>query len=208
MTIMRFFFIILLLTVQSCATKSYTKQRLLPEGIKSATEEIYAVINDQKKLLQKKEMVFTKNGHIKYSKTVDAPGNLVQETEKKLWYVVESYPGRDPYYCKTRWKPKQRERISCYTKKQYKQNESIYYYNKDGTIDKIADNFTTFHTRHFYYANHLLSKIITRDKNGKLIDEVLVSCVARDEKGTCLKEIRISTKTNYKEEIHITPVYD
>jgi len=202
------FFLILLLTVQSCATKKYTKARLLPEGIKSATEEIYVVENNQKKLLRKKEMVFTKNGHIKHSKTVDSLGNQLQATEKRLWFVVESYPGKEPYYCKTRWKPKQRERISCYTKKQYKQNESIYHYNKDGTIDKIADNFTTFHTQHFYYANKELSKIVTIDKNDKLIDEVLVNCMAKDEKGACLKEARISTKTNHKEEILIFPTYN
>jgi len=120
---------------------------------------------------------------------------------------VERYPDK-AYYCKTRWKPKLRERISCYTKKQYKQNESIYYYNKDGTIDKIADNFTTFHTQYFYYADKALSKIVTRDKNDSLINEVLINCMARDEKGTCLKEIRISTRTNYKEEILLSPVYD
>ena len=201
------FFIILLLTVQSCATKKYTKKHLLPEGIKSATEERYVVINNQRKLLLKKEMVF-KNGRIKHSKTVDSLGNLLQETEKRLWFVVESYPDREPYYCKTRWKPKQRERISCYTKKQYKQNESIYHYNKDGTIDKIVDNFSTFHTQHFYYADKELSKIVTRDKNDSLIDEVLVNCMAKDEKGACLKEMRISTKTNYTEEILISPAYD
>ena len=195
------------MTVQSCATKKYTRKRLLPEGIKFATEEIYVVGDNQKKLLLKKEMVF-KNGRIKYSKTVDSSGNLLQETEKKLWFVVETYPDKEPYYCKTRWKTKQRERISCYTKKQYKQNESIYHYNKDGTIDKIADNFTTFHTQHYYYSNKELSKIVTRDKNDSLVDEVLVNCMAKDEKGTCLKEIRISTKTNYKEEILISPVYD
>ena len=202
------FFLILILTIQSCATKKYTKTRLLPEGIKSATEEIYVVENNQKKLLQKKEMVFTKNGRIKRSKTVDSLGNLLQQTEKRLWFIKESYPGREPYYCKTRWKPKRRERISCYTKKQYKQNESIYHYNKNGTIDKIKDHFTTFHTQHFYYANKELSKIVTRDKNDKLIDEVLVNCMARDEKGACLKEIRISTKTNHTEEILISPIYD
>ena len=202
------FFIILLFTVQSCATKKYTKKRLLPEGIKSATEEIYIIVNNQKKLLVKKEMVFTKNGYIKHSKTVDSSGKLLQETEKRLWFEVESQPGRERYYCKTRWKPKQRERISCYTRKRYKKNESIYHYNKDGTIDKIVDNFTTFQTQHFYYANKELSKIVIRDRNDKLIDEVLVNCVAKDEKGTCLKEIRISTNTNYKEEIFITPAYD
>ncbi|HEU4791688.1 MAG TPA: hypothetical protein VFS71_18530 [Flavobacterium sp.] len=202
------FFFILLLTIQSCATKKYSKKHLLPEGIKSATEEIYVVVNNQKKLLQKKHMVFTKNGRIKYSKTVDSLGNLLQETEKKLWFVVKSYPDKEPYYCKTRWKPKQRERISCYTKKQYKQNEAIYYYNTDGTIDKIVDNFTTFHTQYFYYTNKELSKIVIRDKNDTLIDEVLIRCATKDEKGTCLKEIRIWTKTNNKEEIHFSPNYD
>lgn len=163
------FFLILLLTVQSCATKKYSKVQLLPQGIKSATEEIYAIENNQKKLLHHKEMVFTKNGRIKHSKTVDASGNLLQETEKRLWFVVERYPDKEPYYCKTRWKPKQRERISCYTKKRYKQNESIYHYNKDGTIDKIVDNFTTFDTQYFYYTDKELSKIIIKDKNDKLL---------------------------------------
>jgi ferritin-like protein len=201
------YFLILLFALQSCTTKKYTKIKRLPEGIKSATEEIYTVVNNQKKLLQKKEMVFTRNGRIKYSKTVDAQGNLLQETEKKLWFTVESYPDREPYYCKTRWKTGQRERISCYTKKQYKQNEAIYHYNKDGTINKIVDNFTTFDTQYFYYTNNELSKIVIKDKNDKLIDEILISCETKDEKGACLKEIRISTKTNNKEEILFTPVY-
>ena len=202
------FFFILLLTAQACATKKYSKQRLLPEGIKSATEEVYLVANNQKKLLHKKEMVFTRNGRIKYSKTVDSLGNVLQETEKRLWFVVELYPDKEPYYCKTRWKPKQRERISCYTKKQYKQNEAIYHYNTDGTIDKIVDNFATFYTQYFYYTNKELSKIVTKDKNDKLIDEVSVYCVSKDERGTCLKEIRISIKTNNKEEILFFPTYD
>lgn len=202
------FFIILLLTAESCATKKDSKKLLLPEGIKSATEEIYVTVNNQKKLLHKKQMLFTKNGRIKYSKTIDSVGNLLQETEKKLWFVVELYPDKEPYYCKTRWKFKQRERISCYTKKQYKQNEAIYHYNKDGTIDKIADNFATFYTQYFYYKNKELFKIIIRDKNDALIDEVLVYCVAKDEKGACLKEIRISIKTNDKEEILFSPNYD
>lgn len=203
-----FFMFILLLTVQSCATKKDIKKRLLPEGIKSAIEETYATVNNQKKLLYKKDMVFTRNGRIKYSKTVDAAGNLVQETEKRLWFVVERYPDRETYYCKTRWKPKQRERISCYIKKKDKQNEAIYHYNKDGTIDKIADNFTPFYSKYFSYSNKELSKIVIRDKNDQLIDEVLISCAAKDEKGACLKENRISVTTNNKEEIRFTPNYD
>lgn len=199
--------LILLVTISSCATKKYTKQRLLPEGIKSATEEIYNVVNNREKILQKKEIVFTKNGRIKYSKTVDSLGNLLQETEKRLWFVVETYPNKEPYYCKTRWKPNQRERISCYTRKQYKQNEAIYHYNSDGTINKIVDDFTTFYTQYFYYNNNELSKIVTKDKNDILIDEVMVYCETKDEKGSCLKEIRISKKTNQKEKILFYPVY-
>ncbi len=205
---MRVFFFILLLTIQACASKKYTQQQLLPKGIKSATKETYAIVDNQKTLLHKKEMIFTKNGRIKYSKTIDAAGNLIQETEKKLWFIKESYPDKEPYYCKTRWKPNQRERISCYTQKQYKENEAIYHYNKDGTIHKIVDNFTTFHTQYFHYNNKDLSKIIIRDKNDKLIDEISISCVSKDKKGTCLKEIRISNKTNKKEEILFTPNYD
>lgn len=205
---MRVLFFILLLTLQSCATKKYTTKRLLPDGIKSATEETFIEIANRKKLLHKKEMVFTRNGRIKYSKTVDSLGNLLQETEKRLWFVKESYPNKEPYYCKTRWKPNQRERISCYTQKQYKENESIYHYNKDGTINKIVDNFTTFYTQYFYYSNNELSKIVIKDKNDKLIDEISILCVSKDKKGTCLKEIKISHKTNKKEEIHFTPNYD
>ena len=202
------FFFILLLTIQSCATKKYIDIRLLPEGIKSATEEKYVITNNQKQLLQKKQMIFTKNGRIKYSKTVDSLGNLLQETEKRLWFIVEKYPDKEPYYCKTRWKPNQRERISCYTRKQYKQNEAIYHYNPDGTIAKIVDHFSPFYTQYFYYTNNELSKILIKDKNDTLIDEVLIHCATKDEKGTCLKEIRISTKTNHKEEIDFSPIYD
>ncbi|MFN3754708.1 hypothetical protein [Flavobacterium sp.] len=180
---------------------------MLPEGIKSATEEVYLTADNHKKLLQKKEMIFTRNGRIKYSKTIDSSGNLIQETKKKLWFVVELYPDKEPYYCKTRWKPKQRERISCYTKKQYKQNEAIYYYNTDGTIDKIVDHFKTFYTEYFYYANKELYKIIIKDKNDKLVDEISINCVRKDENGACLKEIRISNKTNKKREIVLTPKY-
>jgi hypothetical protein len=205
---MRVLFLILFVTIQSCATKKYIEKRLLPEGIISATEETFVVIDDQKKLVYKKEMVFTKNGRIKYSKTVDAEGNLIQETEKRLWFEKESYPNKEPYYCKTRWKPNQRERISCYTQKQYKENESIYHYKKDGTIDKIVDNFTSFQTQYFFYTNKELSKIVIKDKNDKLIDEILISCESKDKKGACLKEIRISNKTNKKEEIYFTPIYD
>ncbi len=84
------------------------------------------MVDTQRKLLYKKHYVFTRNGRIKYSKTVDSLGTLLQETEKRLWFVIEKYPDKALYYCKTRWKPRQRERISCYTKKRYKENEAFY----------------------------------------------------------------------------------
>jgi hypothetical protein len=202
------FYFVLWITILSCTSKKYTVIRQLPKGIKSATEERFSLTDDKKQLLHKKKLTFTKNGRIKHSKTIDSLGNLLQETQKKLWFTVEIYPDKEKYYCKTRWKPHHRERISCYTKKQYKQNESIFYYNSDGTIAKIVDNFTTFQTQYFYYTNSELSKIITKDKNNKLINELLIKCIAKDTKGTCLKETRISTTTNQKEEIHFSPNYD
>jgi len=198
---------VLLVIISSCATKKYTKQHFLPEGIKSASEEIYSIVNNKKKLIQKKQMVFTKNGRIKNSTTTDSLGNVLQTTEKRLWFIVETYPDKEPYYCKTRWKPNQRERISCYTRKQYKQNEAIYHYNSDETIDKIVDNFTTFYTQYFFYTNKELTKIIIKDKNNQIIDEISVSCASKDEKGTCLKEMRLSAKTNQKQEIYFYPTY-
>jgi len=201
-------FIFLVVTMQSCATKKDTKKRLLPDGIKSATEERYEVVGNQKKLLSKKEMVFTKNGRIKSSKTVDGSGKLLQETKKKLWFVEETSPGKEKLYRKTRWKPKQRERISSYAKKRDKESESIYHYNKDGTIAKIVDNFKSFQTQYFYYSGKELTKIVTKDKDDKLIDEVLINCAKKDEKGACLKETRTSIQKNYKEELLFTPVYD
>lgn len=200
-------FLLLLFILQSCATKKYTKVHLLPDGIKSATEETYTITNNQKKLLQKKEITF-KNGHIKHSKTFDSSGNLVQEINKKMWFTEELYPNKETLYRKTRWKPNRRERISNYLKKQDKKSESIYHYNKDGSINKIVDNFSTFQTQHFYYTDNELSKIVIKSKDDKIIDEISVACKEKDSEGTCLKQIRTSTKKNTKQEIVFTPVYN
>lgn len=199
-------FLLLVFILQSCATKKYTKAYLLPNGIKAATEETYSVTNNEKKLLQKKEIVF-KNGRIKHSKTFDSLGNLIQEANKKMWFTEELYPNKETLYRKTRWKPNQRERISTYLKKQDKKSESIYHYNKDGSIHKIVDNFSTFQTQHFYYTNNELSKIEITSKDGKTIDEISIDCKEKDHQGTCLKQMRTSTKNGIKEEIMIAPVY-
>ncbi len=204
----RLFLFFVLVVVQSCAKKTYVQKQLWPVGIASATEKIYGIENNQRKLLQTKEMRFTKKGDIEYAKTVDSLGNLIQETQKKFWFVVEKFPDREPCYCKTRWKPKQRERISCYTQKQFKQTESIYFYNKDGSVAKIVDNFTNFNTQYFYYTQKELTKIVIKDKSGKLIDEIFVSCLAKDEKGVCLNSVRNATLTHQKIEINLSISYD
>ena len=191
------FFLLLLFTLQSCATKKYTKAHLLPDRIKSATEERYNITNNQKKLLQKKEITF-KNGRIKHSKTFDSSGKLTQETNKKMWFTEELYPNKETLYRKTRWKPNRRERISTYLKKQDKKSESIYHYNKDGSINKIVDNFSTFQTQHFYYTDNDLSKIETTSKDGKVVDDVSIDCKEKDSEGSCLKQIRTSTKKDTK----------
>lgn len=200
-------FLLILFILQSCATKKYTNAYLLPDGIKSATKETYNVTNNQKKLLQKKEITF-KNGRIKHSKTFDSSGKLLQETNKKMWFTEELYPDKETLYRKTRWKPNRRERISTYLKKQDKQSESIYHYNKDGSINKIVDNFSTFQTQHFYYTDNELSKIEITSKDDKVVDEISIECKEKDSQGTCLKQMRISTKKGSKEEIIIKPVYD
>lgn len=200
-------FFILLLSFQSCATKKHTHIRQWEEGIHSATEKKYRISQNSKKLLYTKEYLFTRNGRIKYSKTTDSLGNLIQETQKRLWFVVESYPDKENYYCKTRWKPGQRERISCYTRKQFKQNEAIYQYNPDGTIAKITDRFPPFFTQFFDYKHNYLSKISIKAVNDSLIDEIQIHCINKDEKGNCLKEIRQYSKSTLQEEIDFYPKY-
>ncbi len=187
--------IILLIVIQSCASKKFIEKRFFPEGIESMTEETYSIEKTKKRLLEKKHFLFTKNGRVKESKTVDSLGNLLQHTEKKLWFIKESYPEKEPYYCKTRWKTGQRERISCYSRKRYKQNEAIYFYNKNGTIKKIVDNFTTFNTQYFYYTDNQISKIIIKNKDNKILDEVEIDCKEKDEKGACIRQIKSSSIT-------------
>ncbi|GIZ08701.1 hypothetical protein [Flavobacterium sp. UMI-01] len=192
----------------SCATKKYSAIRQLPSGVTSATEEKYFINDNHKELQYRKEFFFTKNGRIRYSKTLSASGDLIQETKKKLWFVVEIYPNEEPYYCKTRWKFKQRERISCYTQKRHKKTEAIYHYNKNGTIAKIVDYYPPLNTLHFYYNDTKLTKIITKDRNENDIEELLITCELKDEKGTCIKEIRTNQQKGYREEIYFYPVYE
>lgn len=205
---MKVLFFLLSLLLFSCASKPYTKQQGLPAAIGSAREEIYVIEQGEQRLLQRKEMVFSRQGRIKQSKTFDAAGVLLQQTKKKLWFVVVNYPDKEAYYCKTRWKPNQRERISCYTQKQFKQNERIQHYNSDGSIAKIVDHFEPFHSQYFYYSNGELSSILIRDKNSELVDEIVVKCTSKDAKGSCLEENRYWSSSGKHQLIRLFPKYE
>lgn len=203
-----YLFLLLTFSLVSCVSKKYTQIKQLPKGIQSATEEIYILENNQKKLLQKKSMNFTKNGRIKNSITTDCLGQMIQSTQKKLWFTVQMYPDKENYYCKTRWKTNNRERISCYTRKQFKQNEAIYHYNPDGTIHKIVDHYPPFYSQYYRYTNQVLTTITVNDKNDNLIDDIIISCIKKDEKGCCIEEISTWTKTKLQQERHFLPTYD
>ncbi|WP_428743054.1 hypothetical protein [Tenacibaculum sp.] len=189
-------FCLLLCILQSCVSKQYLKKHGFSDDIKSIREEVYIVENNQKKLLQTKTIHFTKNGRVKTSKTIDSLGNLIEKTEKRLWFEKHSYPNKLPYYCKTRWKPKQRERISCYTQKQYKQNEIIVHYTQDDIIDKIVDNFSTFYTHQYQYTNGDLNKIVITDKDNNPVDTINIECITKDSRGNCLKQKKKSTSSD------------
>lgn len=176
-----------IIVMTACASVSYLDKHQLNTSIKQLTETVYATSNGNETRIKFKELLFTKNGRVAYSHTLNANNDTIQVTEKKLWFEKQSYPDKEPYYCKTRWKPHQRERISCYTQKQYKQNEAIYYYHKNGSIAKIEDNFTNFYTKHYYYdAYNSLTAISIRDNQEVLIDSIQVRCKTKDRYNNCI----------------------
>ncbi|WP_272149028.1 hypothetical protein [Tenacibaculum aiptasiae] len=200
-------YLLSILLLPSCVSKKYLKKHGYSSDIISMVEKTFTVENGKENLISTKTLYFTKNGRVKTSKTIDSKGNTLEETEKKLWFEKRSYPNKEPYYCKMRWKTKQRERISCYTQKQYKKNEIIVYHNDNGLINKIEDRFTTFYTHQYKYTNKELSKIIITDKEDKSVDTILVSCKTKDSRGNCIKQTKESTKTGKIWVKTITPVY-
>ena len=202
------FYLLLCFILQHCASVSFVDKHKLHGDVGSLTVETYETKDGVKSLVEKTNYIFTKNGRVKFSQTFDGKNNLTEVAEKKLWFIKRSYPEIDPYYCKTRWKPKQRERISCYTQKQYKQNEKIFHYNNDGSIHKIVDNFTTFYTDYYEYDSAgNLSKIVTKDKEGNDVETYTITCKAKDVHGNCIDLEKKSTKTNTILNIISKPTY-
>lgn len=203
----RLSFYILIFLLQSCVSIKHLKKHGYSSNITSIVEKTYLLQNNTNKLLHTKTFYFTKNGRIKTSNTIDSLGNIIENTEKRLWFEKRSYPNKLPHYCKTRWKTKQRERISCYTQKRFKKNEIIVYYNNNDLIKKIEDRFTTFYIYKYHYTNKQLSKILIIDKNEKIIDTIIITCSLKDTLGTCLKQISKSSNT-YKTWIKtVSPTY-
>ncbi|WP_418512003.1 hypothetical protein [Corallibacter sp.] len=197
-------FVILLF---SCASVSYTDKHQLVSEIQTLDKKTYVSKKDSQLLLKHDILHFTKNGRVKSSISLDNNNDTLVTTKKKLWFTKQSYPDKDPYYCKTRWKPKNRERISCYTQKQYKKNEAIYYYHKNGSINKIEDNFSNFYTKHYTYKNNDVSKITIVNKANDTIEVIKINCLKKDTSGTCLEEVQTYTQTDSVITIYRYPKY-
>jgi len=165
---------------------SYFEKHNLKEAKHITEQRLLISKNQDSVLLTEKHLNFTKNGRVESSYTLDKNKDTIQTTEKKLFFEKQTYPDLPNYYCKTRWKTKHRERISCYSQKKYKQNEKIVYYSKNGKILKQVDNFKTFNTHFYNYNNETLESIVIKDKAGILLDSITVSCLKTDEKRNCI----------------------
>jgi hypothetical protein len=154
--------------------------------ITQLVETTYTLTNGDLAPIKKASFQFTKNGRVKASQILDVYDNTLMITEKKLWFEKQSFPDRKPYYCKMRWKTKNRERISCYTQKQYKQNEKLYHYNDQNVIEKIEDHFPPFYTQYYRYTNQKeLAAILIKNQQGQLIDSIVVTCKTKDRFNNC-----------------------
>ena len=184
--LLRKFIVIVLLLCFSCTSVPYVEKYNYNGTLKELSEHIYYISNGKEILLKKSDYTFTKNGRVKTSATYNSNDLLVVSAEKKLWFTKQSYLDRESYYCKTRWKTKNRERISCYTQKRYKENEAIHYYFKDGRINKIVDNFKSFETQYFNYNNkNELISISIKGNNDMVLDSILIACKSKDQFNNC-----------------------
>lgn len=179
------------LIVSSCASKKLIQKLQLQGDISTIKETTYAVENGNKKQIEQQYIELTKNGRVKYSETFNENNELIETVEKKLFFNKKSFPNKEPYYCKTRWKFYKKERISCYSQKTDKQNEIIVQYYKDGTINHITDNFTTFNKYIYEYDTTIKSDtlltIITLDKDRKEKEKTTIRCLEKDASDNCIK---------------------
>ncbi|MGJ5641046.1 hypothetical protein [Formosa sp. S-31] len=168
--------IVAVIGIQACSSVPYLKQQGINQNLKTLTETYYQIQSDTDSILLKQvHYTFTKQGRIKTSFTRNKQGDTLIKTEKKLFFDKQSFPNTPNYYCKTRWKTKHRERISCYTQKRYKQNEKINWYAPNGRILKSVDNFTSYYTTQYQYTTDTLKQITIKDTLNTLIDFISIN---------------------------------
>ncbi|MUU78435.1 hypothetical protein [Winogradskyella endarachnes] len=184
-------YITFVLILSSCASKKLVQKLQLQSDISKIKETTYAIENGNKTQIELKHIELTKNGRVKYSETFNEKNDLIETVEKKLFFNKKSFPNKEPYYCKTRWKFNQKERISCYSQKTDKQNEIIVQYNKDGTVKHITDNFTTFNKYIYRYGTTIKSDtlltIITLNKDRKETEKTTLRCLEKDASDNCIE---------------------
>ncbi|MHA7944417.1 hypothetical protein ACJOV8_015170 [Formosa sp. 3Alg 14/1] len=197
----------LFILLQSCSSISYFKKNDL-QGVNTMDEHTYFLNTAGDSILLKEQYFeFTKNGRVEYSYTLNADQDTIQTTEKKLFFDKQTFPDLPNYYCKTRWKTNQRERISCYSQKKHKQNEKIVHYSKTGKILKSVDHFKTFNTHYYNYKNGDLQSIVIKDKSDKVLDSIFTKCLKTDVKNNCIIKEQRHTLTDSLKRIYRTISY-
>ena len=192
--------------------KKFIQKQQLEGHISEISETTYLIENGKKNLLKHQKIKLTKNGRIKFSETFNTNNKLIETIEKKLFFNKKSFPNKESYYCKTRWKPNRRERISCYSQKRYKQNEIIVQYHNNGTIANIKDNFSSFNTYVYEYGKSKnkreLPNIVILDKKGNFTDRIITTCITKDTLGNCIELEKNYTRTKKLERIGRVITYD
>ncbi|CDF78943.1 conserved hypothetical protein [Formosa agariphila KMM 3901] len=188
--------LIVLTSLYSCSSVSYFKKHNLQEVQYMVEKTVLITGNTDSILHTEKHLNFTKNGRVESSFTLNNNKDTIQTTEKKLFFEKQTHPDLPNYYCKTRWKTKHRERISCYSQKKYKQNEKIVYYSKNGKILKEVDHFKTFNTHYYNYNNETLQSIVIKDTTDTVIDSIAITCLKTDEKNNCITLEKRHTKSD------------
>ncbi|MFB9052335.1 hypothetical protein ACFFVB_04515 [Formosa undariae] len=176
----------LFVLLQSCSSISYLNKNDL-HHVNTMQENTFFISTSEDSIVLKKQYFeFTKNGRTQSSFTLNADKDTIQTTEKKMFFEKQTYPELPNYYCKTRWKTKQRERISCYSQKKYKQNEKIVHYSKTGNILKSIDNFKTFNTHYYNYKNNALQSIVIKNNTDTVLDSIVTKCLKLDINHNCI----------------------
>lgn len=179
-------FLIIMAICVSCSSVPFTSINGIISNPKSLSLENYVLTPNDTLLEYYQTLNFNSSGKIQTSIKRDLNDSLISQTERKTWFVKKEFPNQLPQYCKTRFKPKHRERKSCYTQKKHKENEVIIYYNKFDQIIKVDDNFTNFTTSYYVYdENGFHIQSVIKDRFGNLLQTIDYNCLKTDAFGNC-----------------------